>query len=106
MTINQAIEQLENVMNEEGIDTTKGLPKEFFHFAATLILCDNINLFITRSNQLLLIWRDDEFYGQGWHIPGGCIRMRETIDKRIQKWPKMRSLQRLFMTRTASLPEK
>jgi len=72
-------------MDEEGIDPTKGLPKELFHFATTLIPCSNIDLFITRGNQLLLTWRDDEFYGQGWHIPGGCLRMRETLDNRIQE---------------------
>ena len=83
--INLAIEQLQRVMNEEGIDPTKGLPKELFHFATTLIPCANIDLFITRGNQLLLTWRDDEFYGQGWHIPGGCLRMRETLDNRIQE---------------------
>ena len=83
--INQSIEQLQKAMDEEGIDPTKGLPKELFHFATTLIPCANIDLFITRGNQLLLTWRDDEFYGQGWHIPGGCLRIRETLDKRIQE---------------------
>lgn len=83
--INLAIEQLQKIMDEEGIDPTKGLPKELFHFATALIPCANIDLFITRGNQLLLTWRDDEFYGQGWHIPGGCLRMRETLDNRIQE---------------------
>ena len=71
--INRAIEYLQSVMDEEGINPTKGLPKELFHFATTSIPCANIDLFITRGNQLLLIWRDDEFYGQGvacsWWLP-------------------------------------
>lgn len=68
--ITKAIEYLQSVMNEEGVDPTKGLPKELFHFATTLMPCTNIDLFITRRNSLLLTWRDDEFYGKGWHIPG------------------------------------
>ena len=72
-------------MDAEGVDPTKGLPKELFHFATTLIPCANIDLFITKGNQLLLTWRNDEFYGQGWHIPGGCLRIGETLDKRIQE---------------------
>ena len=83
--LNLAIKELQKVMDEEGIDPTKGLPKELFHFATTLIPCANIDLFVTRGSQLLLTWRNDEFYGQGWHIPGGCLRMRETLDKRIQE---------------------
>lgn len=83
--VNHAIEQLQRAMDEEGVNPTNGLPKELFHFATTLIPCANIDLFISRGNQLLLIWRDDEFYGRGWHIPGGCIRMKETLAKRIQE---------------------
>lgn len=41
--------------------------------------------FVIKGEQLLLKWRDDEFYGQGWHILGGCLRMKETMDKRIQE---------------------
>ncbi len=75
-------------MEEEKIDPTKGLPQELFLFATTLMPCPNVDLFITRGKQLLLSWRDDEFYGSGWHIPGGCIRLRETLDYRIQETAK------------------
>ncbi len=85
MTIYEAIQNLQLVMNEEGVDPTKGLPQELFLFATTLIPCANIDLFVTDENRhLLLTWRDDEFYGQGWHIPGGCLRLKETLDHRIQ----------------------
>lgn len=72
-------------MDEESIDPTKGVTKELFHFAITLIPCANINLFITRGEKLLLAWRDDEFYGKRWHTPGGCIRLKETLNNRIQE---------------------
>jgi colanic acid biosynthesis protein WcaH len=32
----------------------------------------------------LLTWRDDGYYGPGWHIPGGIIRYKETISDRIR----------------------
>lgn len=81
----QAIDQLRAVMDKEGIDPTRGLPEELFLFATTLMPCANIDLFITNDDhQLLLTWRDDPFYGQGWHIPGGCLRLKEPLDKRIQ----------------------
>jgi ADP-ribose pyrophosphatase YjhB (NUDIX family) len=32
----------------------------------------------------LLTWRDDEFFGAGWHVPGGIIRYKETAADRIR----------------------
>lgn len=83
--INRAIEQLQAVMDEEGVDPVKGLPQELFLFATTLMPCANIDLFVSDGQRLLLTWRDDEFYGRCWHIPGGCLRLLETLDTRIQK---------------------
>lgn len=72
-------------MHKEGIDPTTGLPEELFLFATTLVPCTNIDLFITDDrHRVLLSWRNDVFYGKGWHIPGGCLRLKETLDKRIQ----------------------
>lgn len=86
MAIHEAIQNLQFVMNENGVDPTKGLPQELFLFATTMIPCANIDLFVTDENRrLLLTWRDDEFYGQGRHIPGGCLRLKETLDNRIQQ---------------------
>lgn len=84
--IKQAIEHLQIIMNEEGVNPINGLPEELFIFATTLMPVSNIDLFITnQSGQILLSWRDDRYYGSGWHIPGGCIRMRETLETHIQK---------------------
>ena len=30
-----------------------------------------------------MIFRDDGFYGPGWHLPGGIIRFREKVKSRI-----------------------
>lgn len=87
--LNRAIEQLNSIILTEGINPKKGLPQELFLFATTLILCPNVDLFITdNKNRVLLTWRDDPFYGQGWHIPGGCIRLGETCENRIQETAK------------------
>jgi len=76
-------------MDDEGVDPTKGLPQELFLFATTLLPCPNIDLFVTdRFHRLLLTWRDDEFFGKGWHIPGGCLRLKETLDDRIRETAK------------------
>jgi colanic acid biosynthesis protein WcaH len=38
-----------------------------------------------KHNRVLLAWRDDQFAGAGWHIPGGIVRYKETIEQRIQQ---------------------
>lgn len=32
----------------------------------------------------LLTWREDEVFGSGWHIPGGVIRYKETLEDRLK----------------------
>jgi len=81
----EAIEELKKTMYEEGIDSTPGLPQDLFVFATTLFPCPNIDLFITRRDKLLLAWRENEFCGKGWHIPDGCLRLKETLEYRIQQ---------------------
>lgn len=84
--VSKALLKLQEVMIEEGIDPTQGLPLDLFTFATTLLPFVNIDLLIQNSKgQILLSWRDDAYYGSGWQIPGGIIRMMETIDDRIQK---------------------
>ena len=62
-----------------------GLPDEFFLFLTRFTPMVNVDLLIRDSDKgLLLTWRDDEFYGAGWHIPGGIIRYKETAEARIR----------------------
>ena len=67
-------------------DPRDGLPEELFYFASSITAMANVDLLIkNKNNQTLLIWRDDKYYGPGWHIPGGIIRFKETFASRIHK---------------------
>ena len=61
-----------------------GLPDEVFLSLTRLTPMINVDLLIRDgAGRVLLTWREDRFYPAGWHIPGGIIRFRETIDHRI-----------------------
>lgn len=86
MSVRQAIEILKDEMNREGIQPELGLGEDLFLYSSTLAPVVNVDLLITnKKQQILLSWRDDPHSGTGWHIPGGCIRFKETMEERIQK---------------------
>ena len=63
-----------------------GLPEDLFLFATRITPIINVDLLIKdESGRTLLSWRDDEFAGQGWHIPGGVVRYKETLEERVIK---------------------
>ena len=75
---------LEN--NTENICPERGLPEELFLEISALMPVPNVDLLIlNEKHELLLTWRDDIFFGNGWHLPGGCIRLRETMLERVHK---------------------
>lgn len=82
MNINQAIKFL-----KEGTENpTLGLPKEIFLFVSYLTPLVNVDLLIKdEKGRTLLAWRDDRYTGKGWHVPGGIVRVKETIRKRLVK---------------------
>lgn len=64
----------------------EGLTKPVFLFVSQLTPMVNVDLLIQNvQGQTLLTWREDEFYGPGWHVPGGVIRFKELAETRIQK---------------------
>ena len=86
MSVKEAIDDLKNEITAAGITPENGLGDELFLFSSTLSPVVNVDLIIfNNDNQVLLTWRDDPYAGVGWHIPGGCIRVRETIETRIQR---------------------
>jgi len=82
MNVKEAIAVLE----AEITNPTVGLPIDIFNFVSRLTPLVNIDLLIKdEHNRTLLAWRDDEFSGSGWHIPGGIVRYKESLETRIQK---------------------
>lgn len=67
-------------------DPKLGLPQEAFYFISQMTPMINVDLLIkNKKGQTLLTWREDEFYGPAWHIPGGIIRFKEHIETRLNK---------------------
>ena len=62
----------------------QGLPEPVFLLASRLTPMLNVDLLIhDAAGRCLLTWRDDTFYGPGWHVPGGIIRFKERAADRI-----------------------
>lgn len=67
-------------------DPSKGLSEELFLLISRLTPMMNVDLLIKdEKGRTLLSWRDDGFVPPGWHIPGGIIRFKETMEDRIRK---------------------
>ena len=74
------------VINEYLPDSRAGLPDDVFYLISRLTPMINVDLLIVNErNEKLLTWREDQFYGPGWHIPGGIIRFKELTETRISK---------------------
>jgi len=82
MKINDALELIDASIS----NPSEGLPEDIFLFISRYTPLINVDLLIIDdSNRILLSWRDDEYCGTGWHVPGGIIRFRETLEHRILK---------------------
>jgi len=70
----------------QDLDGRNGLPEEIFLAISTLTPIVNVDLLVRDDvGQILLSWRSDAYFGCGWHLPGGCIRFKETMEERLQK---------------------
>ena len=84
--MNKILEPYLKKIKEIISDPRDGLPEVLFYFASSITAMVNVDLLIkNKNNQTLLIWRDDKYYGPGWHIPGGIIRFKETFSSRVHK---------------------
>ena len=80
MTIRRELEAIEAVI----ADPSEGLPEEVLQFVSRLVPFVNVDLLIRDDRgRTLLTWREDEFFGPGWHLPGGLIRYKESAAARI-----------------------
>ena len=48
-----------------------------------------IYLIKDKKGRTLLAWRNDKYSGAGWHVPGGIIRYKEKMEKRINEVAKL-----------------
>jgi|TARA_B110000261_G_C12810812_1_gene248264 hypothetical protein len=69
---------------------SKGLPEDIFYLAGRLTPFINVDLLVQDDlGRTLLSWRDESLFENNlrsaWHIPGGIIRLRETISERLHK---------------------
>lgn len=74
------------VIEQHILNPSEGLSDEVFYFISRTTPLVNVDLLIKDKNgRTLLAWRDDQHAGQGWHIPGGIVRFKETLEERINK---------------------
>lgn len=65
-------------------NASQGLPEEVFELASSIVPMVNVDLlFQDEQGRILMIWRDDPICGCGWHIPGGIIRFKESLEERL-----------------------
>ncbi len=82
MDIHEAIEFLDKQIP----NASAGLHEEVFRFISRMTPMVNVDLLIKDENgRTLLSWRDDEFSGAGWHVPGGIVRFKEKLENRVLK---------------------
>ena len=68
------------------VDPRSGLGKTLFEALSELTPIVNIELIVSDTNaRVALVYRDDEFYGPGWHLPGGVLRFKENLVERVHR---------------------
>src|SRR4051794_10546097 len=79
-----AIRQIEAVAGDPS--GGRGLPLPVFLMVSRLGPLFTVDLLIQdAAGRTLLTWRDDAYFGAGWHVRGGVVRYKETIAERIRK---------------------
>lgn len=82
MNIREAIEFLDKQIS----NPSSGLPEDVFLFISRITPIVNVDLLIKdEKGRTLLSWRDDQYAGVGWHLPGGVVRFKENMEKRLLK---------------------
>jgi colanic acid biosynthesis protein WcaH len=63
-----------------------GLPDDIFYYISGNTPLVNVDLLIKdERGRTLLAWRNDKYNGPGWHVPGGIVRFKETLESRVAK---------------------
>ncbi len=75
-----------NFLEKQVSDPQNGLPDDIFLYISRTVPMVNIDLLIKdEKGRALLAWRDDKYCGKGWHLPGGVVRFKETLETRVKK---------------------
>jgi colanic acid biosynthesis protein WcaH len=84
----ESVTQLISRISSLVTDSQNGLQAELFLFVSRLTPLVNVDLLLQRNThrgyETLMTWRKDSFY-EGWHLPGGIIRFKETMDYRLRQ---------------------
>lgn len=83
MSIKSIVDELLFKINEEKIDPAEGLGDELFLAVASLTPIINVDILVVKNGNILLSWREDKQCGVGWHLPGGRVRLKETLEQRL-----------------------
>jgi ADP-ribose pyrophosphatase YjhB (NUDIX family) len=74
------------ILDKQVTNPSTGLPEELFFYISRTTPLVNVDLLIKDENKrTLLSWRDDKYCGNGWHLPGGIVRFKETLETRVKK---------------------
>jgi colanic acid biosynthesis protein WcaH len=81
----EEFERVRRTLEARVPDPRVGLPQDVFLMLSRFVPLVNVDLLIRDdTDRALLTWRDDEFDGPGWHVPGGIIRYKETAEERVR----------------------
>ena len=73
-------------LEKQVADPSQGLPEEVFCYISKMTPLVNVDLLIKdERGRTLLSWRNDPYAGKGWHVPGGIVRFRESLEARAKK---------------------
>jgi ADP-ribose pyrophosphatase YjhB (NUDIX family) len=74
------------ILVESVPEPSLGLPDSVFYYISRTTPLVNVDLLIKdETGRTLLSWRNDSYAGPGWHVPGGIVRFKEPLEKRIEK---------------------
>ena len=74
------------ILDKHVSNPSAGLPDEVFYYISRTTPLVNVDLLIKDENGCtLLSWRNDQYCRQGWHLPGGIVRFKEKMVKRVEK---------------------
>lgn len=79
--LSDLIKEIESRIEDPSIN----LPYELFLFGYRNMAITNVDVFVRHKEKgVLLCWRDDEIFGQGWHIPGRVVRHKNSVEKSVK----------------------